>query len=185
MLHRVLADAVRWHIIAENPATVAKPPRERMRPARSLTWDEVRQLLQAADQDPLRELWYLYLFTGMRRGEALALQWRDIDWERSTVMVSRTVHMDNGVSFPKTENSIRTVDLPANLWRMLRDHQMHQGERYGKERVVPPREGWVFSSRTGHLLSPRNWAGPSRCWPRRRALTRRYIFTCFDILTRP
>lgn len=156
VLRRVLADAVRWQIIRDNPATVAKPPREQTRPARSLTWDEVRQLLQAADHDPLRVLWYLYLLTGMRRGEALGLQWRDVDWEHSTIAVVRTVHMDNGVSFPKTESSARLVHLPADLLDMLRNYQSDQAARYLGDRVVPPRDGWVFSSRTGHVQSPRN-----------------------------
>lgn len=156
VLHRVLVDAVRWRIIPENPASMAKPPREVVKPARSLTWEEVRRLLHAADQDPLRELWYLYVLTGMRRGEALALQWNDMDWEHATLSVSRTVHMDNGVSLPKTASSTRMVHVPQDLLRMLKGHRVRQEERYAGARIVPPKEHWVFASRTGHVLSPRN-----------------------------
>ena len=74
---------------------------------------------RARDRESYRPLWYFYLLTGVRRGEALGVQWRDIDWDRGTVYICRTIHTDQGLSQPKTRSSTRVIDLPPDLLTLL------------------------------------------------------------------
>ena len=156
VLHTALADAERWNLIPDNPARHTKVPVQRSRPMRALTWEEVRRLLAAADADTHRVLWYFYLLTGVRRGEALGIEWREIDWDHATVHICRTVHTDEGHSVPKTPSSDRLVALPPDLLDMLRAHRMTQQQEQAGYRVPEESGDWVFATRTGRLLSPRN-----------------------------
>jgi integrase len=96
---------------------VKRPSIERL-DAHYLTAAEAGQLLAAAQGDRLYPLVVLLLGTGMRRGEALALHWRDVDLTNSVARVRWTLgRVDRRLIFdePKTEKSRRFVSLPSRL----------------------------------------------------------------------
>lgn len=71
------------------------------------------------------------LYTGLRIGELLALEWSDIDFSNGTLMVDKTCHYGvnlNGqfgriVDTPKTETSIRLIPLPKQLIPLMKEHK--------------------------------------------------------------
>ncbi len=71
----------------------------------------------------------LCLYTGLRLGELLALEWADIDFEKAELSVNKTCHDgkdENGVfgritDRPKTPSSVRTVPLPRQMLPLLCD----------------------------------------------------------------
>ena len=71
----------------------------------------------------------LCLYTGLRIGELLALEWSDIDMSKGELRVNKTCHYgkgENGVfgritDIPKTQSSIRTIPIPKQLMPRLRD----------------------------------------------------------------
>lgn len=72
-------------------------------------------MLSAAQSTRYAPLFELLVNTGLRRGEALALQWSDVDLEAGTLRVRGTLARVNGrleVTEPKTAKSKRTVPLP-------------------------------------------------------------------------
>ena len=81
-----------------------------------MTVEEVNTLLDYYKND---QYWYtlfrLMIYTGLRRGETLALTWDDIDFKNKTLTVNKTLsigaHKKVVLSTPKTESSIRTIDL--------------------------------------------------------------------------
>ncbi len=79
VLRAVLDTAVRDEPLARNPAAAVKRPAVEHHEARYLTPDEVRALVAAIAEDRLRVLFMLLLGTGLRRGEALAAGWDDLD----------------------------------------------------------------------------------------------------------
>ena len=84
---------------------------------RSLSVDEVGRLLEACD-DATYPLVYVAVCSGLRQGEVLALRWRDMDLERGTISVARTLHHRRGViefSEPKTDRSRRRVSATRSL----------------------------------------------------------------------
>lgn len=65
---------------------------------------------------------YFLLYTGLRRGEALALQWKDIDFGKREISITKAVEYKANqaeIKLPKTKNSIRTVPLIENLAEKL------------------------------------------------------------------
>lgn len=73
--------------------------------------------------EQLRVLFNLALFGGLRKGELLALQWSDIDFDNDTVSVSKAVAVVNNqqiVKSPKTKNSHRKVSIPHSLTMRIR-----------------------------------------------------------------
>jgi integrase len=112
-LRQVLARAVSWGMIDMNPAKqgVDNPQRRRTEKRPFESWDELRSL--AAELGP--RLGPLVLFataTGLRPGEWVALEHRDIDREAGVVYVRRA-YRNGRVKCPKTEASVRAVPLQA------------------------------------------------------------------------
>jgi integrase len=83
-LHRALRDAVRWQLMARNPAGAADPPRARRPEMKVWTPAQLHIFLADAAGDRYYTLWLFYILTGVRRGEALALRWSDVDLEAGT-----------------------------------------------------------------------------------------------------
>ncbi len=93
ILSAALARAVKWDWLADNPAARASPPGA-ARPATTAPSTEAVQRLVAAaqDKDPLLvAAVVLAAVTGARRGELCALRWSDVDWERATLTVARSL----------------------------------------------------------------------------------------------
>ncbi len=98
--------------------------------------------------------------TGMRRGEALGLQWADVDFDRHSITVRRAVTA-HGVTSPKNGKS-RTVPMPETLEIDLFD-LLAARRRECLERGWAETPSWVFCSRQGTAPDARNAA---RVWDR-------------------
>lgn len=97
------------------------------------------------------------LCTGLRRGEALALRWSDIDLNHSTLTVQRElVKVEGGTIYqsPKTQNSNRLVPLGDALTSILRDHQKRQEELREKNKGYNKKLDLVFARENGNTYSP-------------------------------
>jgi integrase len=132
-LHRMLKQAVRWQLIARNPASDLELPTVPKAEMVTLTREEASVLLRAADARPLmRSLVLLGVATGARLGELLALRWSDIDLDANTVRIGRTRRIVGGrmeVKHPKTEAGIRSVALGPVTVAALRRLKAEQAER--------------------------------------------------------
>jgi integrase len=131
-LHNALAQAVKWGMLFRNPASLVELPKVPHKERRVLSPDEAQRFLEAANVKPNSLLFEFALITGMRSEEYLALQWSDIDFERSTVQVRRAlVRHKKSWSFEetKTARSRRTVFLPSQLLNKLATHKRAQAER--------------------------------------------------------
>lgn len=90
LIRSSLTVAVRWGIIATNPAMVVPAPPLSQREVHPLTVDEVHRLLTAARETTLFPRWLLAIMLGMRQGEVLGLSWDDVDLEQSLLRVRQT-----------------------------------------------------------------------------------------------
>jgi integrase len=161
VIHKALLQALRWDLIARNPADAVKAPSPATEEMRPLSADEARRLLDAAKGYRLEALYVLVVHTGMRRGELLGLKWSDVDLEGGTVSVRRTLtRTDNGkgvaLGDPKTKRSRRTVRLTREATEALRGHlerQLRQIEEAGDHYRD---EGLVFATEAGTLINPSN-----------------------------
>jgi integrase len=141
-LKALFREALRLELVARNPAEaiqVRLPKGEKA--ARALEPEEVARLLEAAEASRSRDmalLLRLMLETGLRRGEALALQWGDVDLERGEVRVWRAwakVGSKGAFTPLKTPTAKRVVPLPLGLLHRLKARKEELLERLNPEEV--------------------------------------------------
>lgn len=104
----------------DNPATLAGMPEMQTTKHMSFwTLAEFKAFIAVVD-DPMHEALFMTLYySGMRKGELLALTWADIDFDANTVHVNKTVYKRH-IQTPKTPASIRNITMPAHTMRLLR-----------------------------------------------------------------
>lgn len=127
-LHSALENAVRWRLIPQNPSKLVDLPKIVRAERRVLSAEEARTFLDHAAEDRHGTLWAVLLTTGLRPGEALGLQWRDLEDDRLRIRRSLKRRSDGGweLSAPKTPQSRRSVTLPGTLVRTLSGHRAGQ-----------------------------------------------------------
>lgn len=129
ILRKALSDAERLGIVNRNAASAARPPVAEQ--IEQVTWssDELRTFLSFVADDDLFAAYVLLATTGMRRGEALGLRWRDLDLDASQLAVQQTLTTVESrviVSTPKTAKSRRTIYLDPDTVGFLRAHWKRQ-----------------------------------------------------------
>lgn len=144
VLTNALKQAVRWGVIAANPADGAQPPRAKRSEPVVVDEDLSRRILAAAEGDRLECVIAFALATGMRRGEILGLSWHDIAKDGSSLQVRRSLQLLRGGEIraedPKTPRSRRSVLLPQFLAPYLKRHRQDQARRN-----AALGDGWVQS----------------------------------------
>ena len=117
-----------YRLISENPMNdieIAKPREKQER--RTVTDEEYVKILDVLKSDSVGTLAINVLYyTGLRRGELLALTWDKINWKDSTLTIdaqlNRTVTGRNNLQPPKSKNGYRVIPIPAKLLAILRKH---------------------------------------------------------------
>ena len=152
-------DAVIERKIAENPFDHVARQKVETVEAKSLTIEQTRKLVEAANENRLYVAVKLISETGLRRGEALGLRWEDIDFEKGKIHVRHTLaRSKNGLYLtpPKTKASRRVLDIAPSLAELLRSHKIAQGEEAQNAANKFLNKEFVFSTRTGEPVDPRN-----------------------------
>jgi integrase len=160
VLRQSLAKAVDWDLIRYNPAAaVLELPRLNPKAMRTWTVAEARHFLAATADERFGPLWMVMISTGLRRGEALGLRWKDLDVVSGRLAVVQTLVVGSNrpyLSEPKTASGRRVVRLQPESVAALERHRLRQA----KDRLVSGPE-WVdndlvFTTATGGPLHPNN-----------------------------
>ena len=118
VLHRALADAVRWNLIAINPASGVRVPKGERKEMKVWTAEDAKRFLDALADDRLVALWTLALHTGLRRGELAGLRWSDVDLDEGTLTVAQQRTSANYVTVvtaPKAKSHRQLLLAPATV----------------------------------------------------------------------
>lgn len=157
---RAIGDAaVRDAHLARNPFAAIKRPKVTAKEAACLTPVQVEALLAAAESSRYRLLFELLVTTGLRRGEALALRWSDVDLTNDVLHVRGTLARVDGeliVTETKSENSKRTVPLSAPAVAVLRSAKSRQAAERLRAGNQWHTTGYVFTTEFGQPCDPRN-----------------------------
>lgn len=159
VLRAILETAVRDELLGRNPAAAVTRPKAGHHEAQCLSPAQVRALIDASTTSRYGPLFELLVHTGMRRGEALALTWRDVDLKARMLRVRGTLSREDGVlvvTDTKTERSRRTVPLSASaigVLEQLRERQATERARAGSAWHPTP---YVFTTELGEPCDPRN-----------------------------
>jgi integrase len=170
IVHSALSAAVRDGLLAGNPATAATPPSAKAATSPEMaawTAAQLRVFLEqrAAASDELRPAWVLLASTGMRRGEALALRWGDVDLEAGRISIRRsaTVVPVEGdgrqvLVGPPKSGKPRTVDVDPDTIAVLRGHRSSQGS---VSLALARDDAYVLADVNGKIRHPERF---SRRW---------------------
>ena len=129
MLHK----AVYWQLIVTNPAERVQPPKARKPKRRSYDDEQTKILLENLELLPNEDTKYkvaiiLTVFTGVRLGELMGLEWQDVDFKNGIISINRSSQYlaDMGVftKVPKTESSIREIAIPEFIISLLEEYKL-------------------------------------------------------------
>ena len=135
LLRAMLHKAVYWQLIVNNPAERVQPPKTR-KPKRKYYDDEQCKIL--LENLETQEIKYkvaiiITIFTGVRLGELMGLEWTDIDFRNGIISINKASQYlsEKGVftKDPKTESSIREVAIPSFVLSLLEEYKLWYEEQ--------------------------------------------------------
>ncbi len=157
VLHIALKTAVKWGLVNRNVADAVDPPRLKRTVMQIWDEDELKRFLSVAKENQYYVLFYTALFTGMRRGELLALRWQDVEFHEAQISVSRSIHQLRNGSYvftePKTEKSRRSIALSPSLVLLLKEYRAEQESENIIQGRILSNEDLVFNNK-GKPLRP-------------------------------
>lgn len=160
LFNRIMTYGLKLGYIKSNPLDkVIIPKRIKKHSKRQNYYDnlqDVNALLDAAKKQNLRKYTFFKLLfsTGLRKSEALALKWSDIDFNNHVIHVTKTLAqgLNNKqlIQSPKTSHSYRDVPMSSNLEKCLMEY------RHSRKIIYPV----IFTKANGdylNLSAPSNW----------------------------
>lgn len=161
--HRILSEAlkhaVKWEIISRNVCVAVDAPRPTEKKINILNNDEIQRLIEGTSQTPFGSIFYLALYTGLRRSELLGLRWCDVDLPKKSLSVNQTVIDVKGkgptICEPKTSSSRRSISLPSSACALLGGLKAKRMEQYKNVNIEWNESDLVFPNADGQRpLSP-------------------------------
>ncbi len=160
VLRTSLSQAVKWRMIALNPATAVDLPQVKKKEMSALSPKQATKFLQHAKDDRLFAMFAVALTAGMRPGEYMGLRWSETDLEKGLIVVQRTLVPEKKggwhIGEPKTDRGRRTIPLPASVTRLLIEHKRRQAAERLKAGKHYTDNSLVFCTPTGEPLNLRN-----------------------------
>lgn len=138
LLRAMLHKAVYWQLIVANPAERVQAPKARKPKRKSYDDEQTKILLENLELLSIEDTKYkvaiiLTIFTGVRLGELMGLEWQDVDFKNGIISINRSSQYlsDMGVftKTPKTESSIREIAIPEFIISLLEEYKLWYEEQ--------------------------------------------------------
>lgn len=138
LLRAMLHKAVYWQLIVANPAERVQPPKARKPKRKSYDDEQTKILLENLELLPSEDVKYkvaiiLTVFTGVRLGELMGLEWTDVDFKNGIISINRSSqylsNMGVFTKVPKTESSIREIAIPEFIISLLEEYKLWYEEQ--------------------------------------------------------
>ena len=157
--------AVKLGMIATNPMDLVDMPRKKKSTKKDsdkyYTQSELADFLgwvKVKNSDQYFAIFRLLAYSGMRRGEMCALNWSDINFEKGTLRINKSVMRSRNnfsISSPKNAFSERMISLDPETVRILRHWKLAQKKTFFKRGIMPrpDDEQLMFTNRTNGFLN--------------------------------
>ena len=172
MFHQAMEQAKLNGLIMQNPTDSVVLPKTQKKEMRVLSVAEEMKLLSVVHMHRLGFAIKLDLATGLRVGELCALRWTDLDYQKHSIKISRTLqrvqcdqlaregfHGYEKVTMMlegdvKTSSGFREIPLPDKIWTELMLHQQKQNQEYMQIGLPIQPNGYVFAMPMGTCVEP-------------------------------
>lgn len=148
-VNQALKQAVRHELMRTHPGLIAEYPRVREEsPARAIPRDELARIFAELKSSRNFPAVAFIAALGLRHGEALGVQWGDIDFQKGQLHLARGLPQVGGYAVPgplKTRKAARSLYLSDELVRLLK----RQRRRLVDAGLPVEGEAWVFPNRFG------------------------------------
>lgn len=148
VLSTILSTAVEWQIIPFNPCKRVKPPKNTKQAPKYLDDKQVIKFFECLESEPIKYqiMFKCCVFLGLRNGELMGLEWKDIDFQNNVIHIrreslylsSKGIYTEDG----KTSMSKRTIKGSSALLLSLKAYKAEQA----KERLKLG-DRWINSDR--------------------------------------
>lgn len=156
VVHSLFKMAYMADVIQKNPMDKVERPKARKgevqgKEVEAFTVEEVQHILDSLKTEPLKWQAFMRLLidTGIRRGEACGLRWKDVDFEANTITVAGNLCYtpEKGVYLDTPKNGhTRTVDVDRDVMKLLRSLRTSQ-------KIISQ---YVFSQENGEPIHPQS-----------------------------
>ncbi|WP_434591960.1 tyrosine-type recombinase/integrase [Streptomyces sp. A5-4] len=177
-MRTALNEAKRRRHLTSNPASIAKAPKLEEEEVEPYSLEEVQSLLLEANKHRNTARWVIALALGLRQGEVLGLQWKDVDFQAGVLLVRRgrlrpryqhgcgdkcgrkpgycrqRISVRRETKDTKTRAGKRPIGVPEELVKLLRLHKEQQDLERALARDLWVDKEYVFTSPTGEPLNP-------------------------------
>ena len=160
LISSIMSTAVKWQVILANPCDRVAAPKAKQEEAECLDAEQARHLLELLDGVPIqyRTAISMLLFTGMRRGELLGLEWKDVDFTKNIISIRRSsLYLpDRGTFEDETKNnsSRRVIRVPASAMELLKTYRHWQLEQQMSAVDIWQNTGKIFTAADGTPMHP-------------------------------
>jgi integrase len=154
-LRTALDQALRWNLVARNVASLVDAPRVRRQEVQPYTPEEAKGLLATVATDRLEALYSAAMALGLRQGEALGLQWPDVDFAAGALTVRNSLQRVKGkltLVEVKAQRSRRTITLPQVAISALVRHRARQEQERSFAGERWQQTGFIFTTTIGTPL---------------------------------
>lgn len=163
--------AVKLRMLSENPNLYTSVPKKVKYEAKVLCKEEVDRIISEAKEEELYPIIVVTVYTGMRKGEVMALKWENVDFEERKIYVKNSLcrvedeqpdekgrrHSRYEVLEPKTKKSIRTIPMLDEVYDALMMQKIRQMQDKEQYKDIYMDCGFVFADRMGNYLPQRTF----------------------------
>jgi len=159
VLHAAPAKAVKWQLIATNPADGVDAPSVPRKEMSTFNLEEAQKFTAHAPAQGIKweTFFVIFLTTGLSIGELVGLRWQDVALETATVSVRQNIqcvaHVGLVVKEPKSAAGRRSLALGPDLVALLRKHRAEQNQLRLQLGPLWEDNYLVFPNETGKPLS--------------------------------
>ena len=169
IINSALEMAVKTRVLKENPNRYTTIPKKVRYEASVLTKDEVERLQKEAKDDELYPIVITTVYSGMRKGEVMALKWENVDMNEKRIFVKNSLcrivddkvdeqghrHARYAIMEPKTKKSVRMIPMLDEVYEALLEQKRRQDLDKEKYKDIYQDQGFVFADCTGSFLAQR------------------------------
>ncbi|TSE03755.1 site-specific integrase [Mesorhizobium intechi] len=158
VLIKALNQAVTWEMLAKNPATASKPPKVERKAMTAYEAGTTGELLEALRPTRMFVPVMLAVMCGLRRGEIVALRWKNVDLANKRLAIVETAEQIKGaVRYKETKSGhARVVDISSTVIEELKRHRVRQAEENLRLGVRLDDEAFVVAQADASPLQPRS-----------------------------